>query len=82
MASAVTCFSGHSVADLPEEYNSEQFSAQLLSNFKEFRDEELFCDFVLKVENREFKVRTVKLLSDIFLNAIFGFFFVLRKRLP
>lgn len=38
------------------------YSSGMLTKFKQFRDEEAFCDYVIKVNEREFKVSTLLLL--------------------
>ena len=42
--------------DALKELWSEEYGPQILSRFSEFRQDGLFCDFSLKVEDEEFKV--------------------------
>ena len=42
-------------ADL-EELSDYTYPWGLLNKFEQFREEESFCDYVIKVENKEFKV--------------------------
>ena len=50
--------------DVLRELYSEEYGPQILSRFSEFRQEGLFCDFSLMVEDEEFMV------SNRFLNGL------------
>ena len=75
MACSVTCFNNRDPipGDLLQEFTSSDFSGEMISKFKEFREEELFCDFTLKVDREEFKVSTYFVIVTSYFDALLYF---------
>ena len=48
-----------------EDLSTPGYGSELLSSFKEFREEGLFCDLHIKVEYETFKVGTLIMILEI-----------------
>jgi hypothetical protein len=46
----------HPDQEILKEMQSDEYGEQILNRYSEFRDEGIFCDFILTVENEDFKV--------------------------
>ena len=52
MAAGMNCLDGMNL----EEFTTASYGSHMITQLKQFRDDGLFCDFTLIVENDSFKV--------------------------